>query len=123
MDYEFDRREAVDVSPGQAQPKYEKLVMREGRFYLQGTLPTGASFSVQLGPSDASSEPPARQPSTSSAASRSISGDPATSSVVTIDSRQASRSSRIFSRGPMSASSSTSRVGSAAPASSLRPSR
>jgi hypothetical protein len=60
MDYEFDRREAVDVTPGQAQPKYEKLVMREGRFYLQGTLPTGASFSVQLGPSDASSEPPAR---------------------------------------------------------------
>ena len=60
MDYEFERRESVDVSPGQAQPKYEKLVMREGRFYLQGTLPTGASFSVQLGPSDASSKPPAR---------------------------------------------------------------
>jgi hypothetical protein len=59
MDYEFERRESVDVSSG-AQPKYEKLVMREGRFYLEGTLPTGASFSVQLGPSDASSEPHAR---------------------------------------------------------------
>ena len=34
--------------------------MREGRFYLQGTLPTGESFSVQLGPSMLSSEPPAR---------------------------------------------------------------
>jgi hypothetical protein len=60
MDYQFERRESVEVSPGQAQPKYEKLVMREGRFYLQGTLPTGEPFSVQLGPSDASSEPPAR---------------------------------------------------------------
>ena len=31
--------------------------MRDGRFYLQGTLPTGRPFSVQLGPSDASPEP------------------------------------------------------------------
>ena len=34
--------------------------MRGGRFYLEGTLLTGEPFSVQLGPSDASSEPPAR---------------------------------------------------------------
>ena len=60
MDHQFERRESVDISPGQAQPKYERLVMREGRFYLQGTLPTGQPFSVQLGPSDASSEPHAR---------------------------------------------------------------
>ena len=60
MDYQFERREPVDVSSGQVQPKYEKLVMREGRFYLQGTRPTGETFSVQLGPSDASSAPPAR---------------------------------------------------------------
>jgi hypothetical protein len=60
MDYQFERRESVDVTPGQAQPKYESLVMRDGRFYLQGTLPTGEHFSVQLGPSDASSEPPQR---------------------------------------------------------------
>ena len=60
MDYQFERRESLDVSPGQAQPKYEKLVMRDGRFYLQGTLPTGEPFSVQLGPSDASSDPPSR---------------------------------------------------------------
>jgi hypothetical protein len=60
MDYEFERRESVDISSGHAQPRYEKLVMRDGRFYLEGALPTGAPFSVQLGPSDASSEPPAR---------------------------------------------------------------
>ena len=60
MNPEFEPHGALDVSEVQAQPKYEKLVMREGRFYLQGTLPTGAPFSVQLGPSDASSEPPAR---------------------------------------------------------------
>jgi hypothetical protein len=60
MEHQFERRESVEASPGQAQPKYEKLVMREGRFYLQGTLPTGQPFSVQLGPSDASSEPHAR---------------------------------------------------------------
>jgi len=57
MDYQFERRESVDVSPGQAQPKYEKLVMRGGRFYLEGSLPGGEPFTVQLGPSDASSEP------------------------------------------------------------------
>ncbi|HEX6696130.1 MAG TPA: hypothetical protein VF080_05025 [Solirubrobacteraceae bacterium] len=51
---------ALDASEVQAQPKYQKLVMRGGRFYLEGTLPTGAPFSVQLGPSDASSELPAR---------------------------------------------------------------
>ena len=60
MDHQFERRESVEASPGHAQPKYEKLVMRDGRFYLQGTLPTGQPFSVQLGPSDASSEPHAR---------------------------------------------------------------
>ena len=60
MDHQFERRESVEASPGQAQPRYEKLVMRDGRFYLQGTLPTGQPFSVQLGPSDASSEPHAR---------------------------------------------------------------
>jgi hypothetical protein len=60
MKFEFEPHGALDPSEVRAQPKYEKLVMREGRFYLQGTLPTGAPFSVQLGPSDASSEPPAR---------------------------------------------------------------
>jgi hypothetical protein len=60
MDYEFEQQAALDVSGGRAQPKYEKLVMRAGRFYLQGTLPTGEPFTVQLGPSDASSDPPSR---------------------------------------------------------------
>ena len=60
MNPEFEPPGALDVSEVRAQPKYKKLVMRGGRFYLQGTLPTGASFSVQLGPSDASSGPPAR---------------------------------------------------------------
>jgi hypothetical protein len=60
MKFEFEPHGALDPSEVRTQPKYEKLVMREGRFYLQGTLPTGAPFSVQLGPSDASSEPPAR---------------------------------------------------------------
>jgi hypothetical protein len=60
MNPEFEPHGALDVSEVRAQPKYEKLVMREGRFYLQGTLRTGEPFSVQLGPSDASSEPPAR---------------------------------------------------------------
>ena len=60
MDYEFEQQGRVDASAGQAQPKYDKLVMRDGRFYLQGTLPTGEPFSVQLGPSDASSDPPSR---------------------------------------------------------------
>jgi hypothetical protein len=60
MDYEFEQREPLEVGAVRAQPKYEKLVMRDGRFYLQGTLPTGEPFSVQLGPSDASSDPLAR---------------------------------------------------------------
>ena len=60
MDYEFEQREPLEVGAVRAQPKYEKLVMREGRFYLQGTLATGEPFSGQLGPSDASSGPPAR---------------------------------------------------------------
>ena len=60
MDYEFERLPAFDVTEPRAQPKYEKLVMRDGRFYLQGTLTTGEPFSVQLGPSDASSDPDAR---------------------------------------------------------------
>ena len=59
MDQEFERYQPLGAAPGQA-PKYDKLVMRDGRFFLQGTLPTGEPFSVQLGPSDASSEPPAR---------------------------------------------------------------
>jgi hypothetical protein len=59
MDFQFEH-EPLDVAAGRAQPKYEKLVMREGRFFLQGTLPTGEPFSVQLGPSDASSDPPSR---------------------------------------------------------------
>ena len=60
MDHEFEQSRPVDASAGQAQPKYDRLVMRDGRFYLQGTLPTGTPFSVQLGPSDASSDPPSR---------------------------------------------------------------
>jgi hypothetical protein len=60
MDYEFERQPGLDVSSGQAQPKYEKLVMRAGRFYLEGTTPAGEPFTVQLGPSDASSDPPSR---------------------------------------------------------------
>jgi hypothetical protein len=60
MDHEFEQQAALDVSEGRAQPKYEELVMRAGRFYLQGTLPTGEPFTVQLGPSDASSDPPSR---------------------------------------------------------------
>jgi hypothetical protein len=60
MDYEFEPLPAFDVSEARAQPKYDKLVMRDGRFYLQGTLATGEPFSMQLGPSDASSDPPAR---------------------------------------------------------------
>jgi hypothetical protein len=57
MNPDFEPHDALDATEGRAQPKYEKLVMRGGRFYLEGSLPTGASFSVQLGPSDASSEP------------------------------------------------------------------
>jgi hypothetical protein len=60
MDYEFEQHEPLDTSGFKAQPKYDKLVMRDGRFYLQGTLPTGQPFSVQLGPSDSSSDPPSR---------------------------------------------------------------
>jgi hypothetical protein len=60
MDYEFEQQKPRDTSGFQAQPKYDKLVLRDGRFYLQGTLPTGEPFSVQLGPSDSSSDPPSR---------------------------------------------------------------
>ena len=60
MNPEFEPHGALDVSEVRVQPKYEKLTMRGGRFYLEGTLPTGEPFSVQLGPSDASSAPPAR---------------------------------------------------------------
>ena len=59
MDQEFERYQPLEGAPGQA-PKYDKLVMRDGRFFLQGTLPTGEPFSVQLGPSDSSSDPPSR---------------------------------------------------------------
>jgi hypothetical protein len=59
MDQEFERFQPLGAAPGQA-PKYDKLVMRDGRFFLQGTLPTGEPFSVQLGPSDSSSDPPSR---------------------------------------------------------------
>jgi hypothetical protein len=57
MDHEFQPHGPLDVTEGRAQPKYEKLVMRGGRFYLEGSLPDGEPFTVQLGPSDASSEP------------------------------------------------------------------
>ena len=51
------------------------------------------------------------QPRTSSAAARSVAASPPTSSVVTIDSRQASRSWRILSLGPISVSCSISASG------------
>ena len=57
MNPEFESNGAFEVSEVRAQPKYEKLVMRGGRFYLEGSLPGGEPFTVQLGPSDASSEP------------------------------------------------------------------
>ena len=60
MDNEFEQHDPADTSRARAQPKYDKLVMRDGRFFLQGTLPTGEPFSVQLGPSDSSSDPPSR---------------------------------------------------------------
>jgi hypothetical protein len=61
MDYEFEQDQPLDVSAARAQPRYERLVMRgAGRFYLEGTSSTGEPFSVLLGPSDASSEPPLR---------------------------------------------------------------
>jgi len=60
MNPEFEPHGSLDVTEGRAQPKYEKLVMRGGRFYLEGTLPTGEPFSVQLGPSDSSTASPGR---------------------------------------------------------------
>lgn len=60
MDYEFEQQPGADRAQAQAQPRYQKLVMRGGRFYLEGTLPTGEPFSVQLGPSDSSTALPAR---------------------------------------------------------------
>jgi hypothetical protein len=62
MDYEFEQQAGADRAPAQAQaqPRYERLVMRAGRFYLEGSLPDGEPFTVQLGPSDASSEPSSR---------------------------------------------------------------
>ena len=58
MDYEFEQQPGTaDRASAQAQPRYERLVMRAGRFYLEGSLPDGEPFTVQLGPSDASSEP------------------------------------------------------------------
>jgi hypothetical protein len=60
MDYEFEQGEPFEMAAVRVQPKYDRLVMRDGRFYLQGTLATGEPFSVQLGPSDASSDPDAR---------------------------------------------------------------
>ena len=61
--------------------------------------------------------------STNSAMVCKVSELPATSRVVAIDSRQPSRSSRIFSLGPIRAVSSIRAVGTAAAASSLRPAR
>ena len=66
---------------------------------------------------------PSRPYPTSSAISRIVGTSPATSKVVTSDSRQRSRSSRIFSFGPIRQIASTSWVGTRAAASSLRPSR
>jgi hypothetical protein len=60
MDYEFEQGDALEIGAGQRQPRYDRLVMRGGRFFLEGTLPDGEAFTVQLGPSDASSAPPAR---------------------------------------------------------------
>jgi hypothetical protein len=60
MDYEFEQGDALEIGAGQRQPRYDRLVMRGGRFFLEGTLPDGEPFTVQLGPSDASSAPPAR---------------------------------------------------------------
>ncbi len=60
---------------------------------------------------------------TISAMVRRVSVVPATKRVVAIDSFQASRSSRIFSLGPIRATSSMRAVGTAAAASSLWPSR
>ena len=67
--------------------------------------------------------PATRTYSINSAMVRRASALPATSRVVAMDSFQPSRSSRIFSFGPIRAVSSISAVGTAAAASSLRPSR
>ena len=63
------------------------------------------------------------QPRTSSAAVRTVFASPPMSSVVTLESRHASRSWRILSLGPISVSCSISLVGTAAAASSLWPER
>ena len=63
------------------------------------------------------------QPRTSSAAAWSVAASPEINSVVTIDSRQRSRSSRIFSLGPIRDMSSISLRGTSAAASSFLPSR
>ena len=60
MDSEFQKGDAVEIGAGQRQPRYDRLVMRGGRFFLEGKLADGEPFTVQLGPSDASSTPPAR---------------------------------------------------------------
>ncbi len=62
-------------------------------------------------------------PSTSSAAARTVATSPPISSVVTNESRHASRSWRILSRGPISDIWSMSSNGIAAAASCLRPDR
>ncbi len=55
MDFQFEPPESAQASEIRAQPKYDRLVMRgSGRFYLEGTLPSGEPFAVQLGPSDSS---------------------------------------------------------------------
>jgi hypothetical protein len=55
MEFWFEPGDSMEMSEIRAQPKYDRLVMRgSGRFYLEGTLPTGEPFSVQLGPSDSS---------------------------------------------------------------------
>ena len=60
---------------------------------------------------------------TSSLAVSSTAGGPLTIRVLTTDSRQGSRSSAIFSFGPMRATSSTMAVGTAATAARLSPAR
>ena len=56
MDPEFEPHGALDITEGRAQPKYEKLVMRGGRFYLEGT-------SRRARPSPSSSAPRTPAPS------------------------------------------------------------
>jgi len=49
MDPEFKPHGALDVTEGRAQPKYEKLVMRGGRFYLEGRKDeAGAALPTRL---------------------------------------------------------------------------